>query len=91
QAIVRTGLNLLEQHSRERSGREFLRLAATAQTDLVRDVSRLPPESPLGRCYLFLRREAIRGYFTSQAGLMELDYKGNAVYGTCPGCESRRG
>jgi hypothetical protein len=51
----------------------------------------MPPESPLGRCYLFLRREAIRGYFSSRAGLMELDYKGNAVYGTCPGCESRRG
>jgi len=91
QAIVRTGLKLLEQQSRERFGREFLELAATAQTDLVREISRTPPESPLGRCYLFLRREAIRGYFTSQAGLKELDYKGNAVYGACPGCESRRG
>jgi hypothetical protein len=90
QAIVRTGLNLLEQHSRERFGREFLRLAGTAQIDLVREVSRMPPESPLGRCYLFLRREAIRGYFTSQAGLRELDYKGNAFYGACPGCESKR-
>jgi hypothetical protein len=91
QTIVRTGLNLLEQHSRERFGREFLELAGTAQTDLVREISRTPPESPLGRCYLFLRREAIRGYFTSQAGLRELDYKGNAFYGACPGCESRRG
>jgi hypothetical protein len=87
---VRTGLELLEQQSRERYGREFLGLAETEQTDLVREVSRTPPESPLGRCYLFLRREAIRGYFTSQAGLMELDYKGNAFYGACPGCESRR-
>jgi hypothetical protein len=91
QSIVRTGLNLLEQRSRDRFGREFLELAGTAQTDLVSDVSRMPPESPLGRCYLFLRREAIRGYFTSQAGLTELDYKGNAVYGACPGCESKRG
>jgi hypothetical protein len=91
QAIVRTGLKLLEQQSRERFGREFLELAATAQTDFVRDISRTPPESPLGRCYLFLRREAIRGYFTSQAGLTDLNYKGNAVYGACPGCESRRG
>ncbi len=91
QAIVRTGLKLLEQQSRERFGREFLGLAGTAQTDLVREISRMPPESPLGRCYLFLRREAIRGYFTSQAGLIELDYKGNAVYGACPGCESKRG
>lgn len=91
QAIVRTGLPLLEQQSRERFGREFLELAETAQTDFVREISRTPPESPLGRCYLFLRREAIRGYFTSQAGLKELDYKGNAFYGACPGCESRRG
>ncbi len=91
QAVVRTGLELLEQQSRERFGREFLELAETAQTDLVRELSRTPPESPLGRCYLLLRREAIRGYFTSQAGLMELDYKGNAFYGACPGCERRRG
>jgi hypothetical protein len=90
QAIVRTGLNLLEQHSRERFGREFLELTGTAQTDLVGEISRLPRESPPGRCYLYLRREAIRGYFTSQAGLKELDYKGNAFYGACPGCESRR-
>jgi len=47
--------------------------------------------SRCSRCNLFLRREAIRGYFRSQAGLIELDYKGNAVYGACPGCESRRG
>jgi hypothetical protein len=91
QAIARTGLNLLEQHSRERFGSEFLGLAGTAQTDLVWEITRMPPESPLGRCYLFLRREAIRGYFTSQAGLKEIDYKGNAFYGACPGCESRRG
>jgi len=91
QTNVRTGLELLEQQSRERFGGEFLGLTATAQTDLVREISRTPPDSPLGRCYLFLRREAIRGYFTSQAGLMELDYKGNAFYGACPGCETRRG
>jgi len=91
QASVRTGLKLLEQLSRQQFGREFIGLDAAAQTALVQDMSRTPPESPLGRCYLFLRREAIRGYFTSQAGLRELDYKGNAVYGTCPGCENRRG
>jgi hypothetical protein len=91
QAIVRAGLQLLEQQSRERFGREFLELTGDAQTGLVRDISRTPPDSPLGRCYLFLRREAIRGYFTSQAGLTELDYKGNAVYGACPGCERKSG
>ncbi len=90
QAIVRNGLNLLEQHSRDRFNGEFMELDRTVQADCVRDISRMPPESPLGRCYQFLRREAIRGYFTSQAGLKELDYKGNALYGACPGCEGRR-
>jgi hypothetical protein len=90
QAVVRTGLALLEQQSRERFGREFLTLDTTEQTEVVREVSRMPAESPLGRGYQFLRREAIRGYFTSQAGLIELDYKGNAFYSTCPGCARRR-
>jgi hypothetical protein len=66
-------------------------VAGTAQTDLVREISRMPPDSLLGRCYQFLRRETIRGYFTSQAGLKDLDYKGNAFYGACPGCDTRRG
>jgi len=91
QAIVREGLKLMEQHSRERFGREFLGLAGSEQTDFVSEISRMPPESPLGRCYMSLRREAIRGYFTSKAGLTELDYKGNAFYGACPGCASREG
>ena len=90
QAVVRTGLNVLEQRSREQFGREFLEMTGTAQSDLVSDISRMAPESPLGRCYQFLRRETSRGYFTSQAGLKELDYKGNAFYGVCPGCESGR-
>lgn len=90
QAIVRDGLKLLEQQSLDRFGGEFLALARTAQADLVQDVSRTPPDSPLGRCYGFLRREAIRGYFTSKAGLTELDYKGNAFYGASPGCASRQ-
>jgi gluconate 2-dehydrogenase subunit 3-like protein len=91
QAIVRSGLQLLEQQALERFGHQFLGLAAEAQTELLRDISRMPPESPLGRCFQFLRREAIRGYFTSHAGLTELDYKGNSFYAACPGCDTRQG
>jgi hypothetical protein len=91
QGLVRTGLTLLEQHSRDRFNGEFIELGGAAQVDLVRNISQMPPDSPLGRCYQFLRREAIRGYFTSQAGLKDLDYKGNAFYGACPGCDTRRG
>jgi hypothetical protein len=35
------------------------------------------------------RAQAVRGYYTSAAGLEELDYKGNAYYGDSPGCETK--
>jgi len=87
QTVVRDGLKQLDQRSRERFGRDFVQLAATEQVDLFGEISRAPREAPLSRAYNWLRREAIRGYFTSQAGLKELDYKGNAFYGACPGCD----
>jgi hypothetical protein len=47
----------------------------------------LPQESALRRFYDLVHREAIRGYYTTRVGLRELDYKGNAYYAECPGCE----
>lgn len=35
----------------------------------------------------FLKTKAIEGYYTSRAGLLELDYKGNAFYAVSPGCD----
>ena len=35
------------------------------------------------------RTEAVRGYYTTAAGLEELDYKGNAYYADSPGCEAK--
>jgi hypothetical protein len=46
----------------------------------------LPAASAEKRGYDVLRRETIRGYYTSQAGLKDLNYQGNAYYGACPGC-----
>jgi len=34
----------------------------------------------------WLKRRAIEGFYTSQAGLKELDYKGNSFYSVSPGC-----
>ncbi|HLY17559.1 MAG TPA: hypothetical protein VKR61_10050 [Bryobacteraceae bacterium] len=34
----------------------------------------------------WLKRRVIEGFYTSQAGLKELDYKGNSFYSTSPGC-----
>ena len=35
----------------------------------------------------WLKRRVIEGFYTSQAGLNELDYKGNAFYSVSPGCD----
>ena len=88
QAVARAGLAGLEAHA-QKLGRPFLELSNSQQSDLVREMSQAPQETPLRRFYDMLRREAIHGYYTSQAGLKELDYKGNAYYTQCPGCEKR--
>lgn len=35
---------------------------------------------------LWLKRQAIQGFYTSREGLAELNYKGNAFYAESPGC-----
>src|SRR6185437_4817753 len=87
QAIARAGLGALEERAHEKLGRPFLQVSASEQYDVVREISQAPQETRLRRFYDLLRREAIHGYYTSQAGLRELDYKGNAFHVQCPGCE----
>jgi hypothetical protein len=87
QGVARDGLAAMAEHSERRFGRPFLDLAGPEQLDLVREISQLAPETALRRFYDLVRHEAIRGYYTTRAGLKELDYKGNAYYAECPGCE----
>lgn len=89
QSVARAGLAALEQHSRAQFDRPFLQLSASRQTEVVRESSEASDETPLRRFYDLLRREAIRGYYTSPQGLKELAYTGNAFYGECPGCEKQ--
>ena len=88
QAVARAGLAALQGRA-QKLGRPFLDLPASQHTDLVREMSHQPEETPLRRFYDLLRREAIHGYYTSQAGLKELDYQGNAYHTQCPGCEKK--
>ncbi|HKU20150.1 MAG TPA: gluconate 2-dehydrogenase subunit 3 family protein [Terriglobales bacterium] len=87
QFAARTGIGALEEHCRTRLGHAFLELSASGQEDVVREIRQTPQETPLRRFYDLMRREAIRGYYTSRRGLKELDYKGNSYYSQCPGCE----
>jgi hypothetical protein len=88
QAIARAGLAALDKRAQE-LGQPFLELSASQRVELVREMSQEPPETSPRRFYDLLRREAIHGYYTARAGLKELDYKGNAYYSQCPGCETK--
>jgi hypothetical protein len=35
----------------------------------------------------WLKQRVLDGFYTSEEGLKELDYKGNSFYSVCPGCE----
>ena len=89
QNSVRTGLHALQQLSVEQYAKPFLALDESQQANLVGAISTAGPESPLHKFYEITRTEAARGYYTSAAGLKELDYKGNWYYLACPGCEQR--
>ena len=54
---------------------------------MLHSIDALDAKNGLKQFFETLRNEAIRGYFTSAAGLKELDYKGNAYNPECPGCE----
>jgi hypothetical protein len=86
QAIVRSGIAALRDLSVERYGKPFLELTDSQQRELLASASR--PQAPLKKFSDTIRGETIRGYYTSAAGLKELDYKGNAYYAECPGCSA---
>ncbi len=53
--------------------------------DHARQLERLSALSDARKPFFeLLKRETIRGYYTSREGLSELDYKGNSFYATCP-------
>jgi len=87
QSVARAGLAALHDLSLQAHGQEFLQLTASQQIDLLTSSGSDQPGSPLRKFFEITRVQAIRGYYTSAAGLEELDYKGNAYYGDGPGCE----
>jgi gluconate 2-dehydrogenase subunit 3-like protein len=89
QAVAHEALAVLGRLSREGYGRGFLELNAAKQMELVGSIETSNPGSPLRRFFGIMRREAIRGYYTTAEGLRELDYKGNTYYPNCPGCEAK--
>ena len=90
EAIARVGIRALRDLSiGSYGGRGFLQLTADEQAELLITTTKAEPGTSIHRFYELTRTEAIRGYYTSAAGLDDLDYRGNAYYGDCPGCERR--
>ena len=91
QKTCREGLDWLTGESSQRYGRSFLSLGEPEQVELLRSVGDERPDKTLQngatRFFEWLKAEIIRGFYTSRVGLKELDYKGNAFYVGCPGCE----
>ncbi|PYU38484.1 MAG: hypothetical protein DMG54_29995 [Acidobacteria bacterium] len=88
--ICRDGLAWLGEESQRRFAKGFLDVAASGQAELVQAISDVRPDTSTThagtRLFDFLKEEAVRGFYTSRAGLKELDYKGNSFYGESPGC-----
>lgn len=89
----REGLEWLEEESRRHYARAFMNLEESRQIRVMDSISDARPdvahENPGTRLFAFLKRETIRGFYTSRVGLKELDYKGNAFYVECPGCTGK--
>lgn len=87
-AAARQGLAALQKFCDETHGKNFADLSPQEQQEVLRAIGAKGEDSPLPKFYELIRNQAIRGYYTSAEGLKELDYKGNAYYPYCPGCES---
>ena len=85
-AIAREGLVALKKTSIDRHQKEFPDLAPEDQSGMIRAIGGAAENDALRKFMELLRTETIRGYYTSAAGLKELNYKGNAYYGESPGC-----
>jgi hypothetical protein len=85
-AVGRIGIRALRKLSHILYQRDFLELTDAEQFDLLMTASKAQAGTEEHKFFELIRREAIRGYYTSAAGLKELDYRGNAYYGECPGC-----
>ena len=90
QRISREGLDWLAKESGRRGGASFLELDERQQIEILTAISDDRPDAATEnagtRFFNLLKREIIRGFYTSQIGLKELDYKGNTFYAASPAC-----
>lgn len=86
----RTGLAWLNAFAFEKHGRDFFSLYPAQQEALLRKlafkVEQSPTEEQGQEFFTLLRKYTVIGYYTSKAGLEELDYPGLKLYSASPAC-----
>ncbi len=91
ESICREGLAWLAEAAASDGAHLFLVLPREQQSAIILSISDMRPhtkaENAGTRFFVWLKPELIRGFYTSQAGLRELDYKGNSFYARSPGCD----
>jgi hypothetical protein len=89
----REGLAWITATARAQHSMEFLALNTEQQISMLDSVSDERADKQLHtsgtRFFDFLKTETVKGFYTSRAGLKELDFKGNAFYARSPGCDSK--
>lgn len=90
QKAWREGLEWLAQEAQQRFGKAFLGLAESEQLELLKAASDNRADKTVEnsgtRLFELLKGQTLDGFYTSRAGLDELDYKGNTYHAECPGC-----
>lgn len=94
ETLCRDGLKWLENAAHKSHGKNFLTLPAEQQVVILTAVSDQRTdkrEQNAGtQFFAYLKTQTVRGFYTSQVGLKELDFKGNAFYARSPGCEDEK-
>jgi hypothetical protein len=87
QKVWREGLEWISKESNHRWGKAFLDAPEASQAEMLKSLNgRQEAENAGTRLFVLLKNQVVHGFYTSQRGLKELDYKGNAFYAACPGC-----
>jgi hypothetical protein len=90
--VCRDGLAWISVAAQSKYAQEFVSIGMNEQIAIMQSISDDGPDSQTAnagsRFFTYLKAETIRGFYTSQAGLKELDFKGNAYYARSPGCSA---
>jgi gluconate 2-dehydrogenase gamma chain len=90
QQTFRDGLRWLNDEARKTNGNDFAHLSAEQQDALLRSVAYrehyVSGQRVGQQFFILMRRYTVMGYYTSRAGLEELDFPGLRLYTESPAC-----